>query len=79
MTGKHLKDKFKILAYKSLARVSSSVNEDHCTEGGGVNALEGGRGVNKEKLKFEKMGVHDPPPSSCGGAAPDCMSSSSHD
>jgi len=36
----------------------------------GVNVLEGG-GVNTGKtLKFEKVGVHDPPlPSSYGGAA----------
>jgi len=39
--------------------------------GGGVNALEGGGGVNTVKtLEFDKFGVSHDPPSSYGGATP---------
>jgi len=38
------------------------------SEGGGVNALEGGGGAIKKNIKIEKVGVYNPPPSSYGSA-----------
>jgi len=37
--------------------------------GGGVNALKGGGSIQYKTANLKKVGVHDPPPSSYGGAA----------